>query len=57
MFDADDLKAAFDKDTKEVMYSQSQVIADTDDKGESVYYIARGIIVEKSGRLEDHQIP
>lgn len=58
VFEAEELKKAFvDKESKEVMYSPSQIITTNENKGDCVFFVARGMIIEKNGQLDDHQVP
>jgi hypothetical protein len=36
------------------MFSPGQFITTNEDQGDSVYFVARGVIVEKNGKLDDH---
>lgn len=42
---------------KETMLGEGELVADNESKGEFIYYVARGIVVEKNGKLADTSIP
>lgn len=40
---------------KEIILNESEKVTDHSLKDDHIYFVARGIIIEKNGKLDDHK--
>jgi hypothetical protein len=57
IFDSHELKIALSKMGKEQILNKEEKFVGNDTKGDYIYYVARGIMIEKPGELQDTQDP
>lgn len=56
IFTTDELKTAI-SNVNEHLYEPGSLISSKEERGKYIYFTARGMIIEKNGRLEDHYEP
>ena len=58
IFETEDLKEAFTKEKhEESLFQPSEVVTHKGDLSNTIYFVSRGIIIEKNGDLDDFNTP